>query len=172
MTGEFLTRATVWLSILAYTAGTVVFALARRPRWDPAVRVAWTIACASLIAHFVSAFQFYHGWSHDAAYRETARQTQEMFGVNWGGGLFINYLLLVVWIGDISWWWLSGLNSYRLRPRRLLVAWHGFLVFIIFNATAVFADGIVRWVGGLVCLILAVSWVRFVGNGIGQHVGD
>jgi len=118
--GEFLTRSTVWFSIVGYVVGSVVFALSplarRRAQWDSAARVVWTIACASLIAHFISAFQFYHGWSHAAAYDDTARQTEELFGLNWGGGLFINYALLIAWIVDIAWWGLSGLDSYRKRP--------------------------------------------------------
>jgi hypothetical protein len=33
------------------------------------------------------------------------------------------------------------------------------LIFIIFNATVVFKDGMTRWVGLLVCLTLVLSWV-------------
>ncbi len=144
--GEFLTRGTIWVSIIGYAVGSVIFALqGKRPLWDAAARVVWSVACASLIAHFISAFQFYHGWSHAAAYADTAQQTQELFGLNWGGGLFINYALLVAWIVDIGWWWRSGLDSYRKRPWALIAAWHGLLIFIIFNATVVFGAGIVRW---------------------------
>ena len=163
---EILTRSTIWVSIAGYAIGSVFFALSyssrRKGEWDSATRVVWTIACASLIAHFVSAFQFYHGWSHAAAYEDTARQTHELFGLNWGGGVFINYALLIVWIIDIAWWWRSGLDSYRQRPWPLLVAWHGVLIFIIFNATVVFGDGIVRWIGAGICLLLALAWVRII----------
>jgi hypothetical protein len=162
-TGEFLTRGTIWLTIVAYLVGSVVFALSRRRSgWDSAARIVWTIACLSLIAHFISAFQFYHGWSHQAAYRDTARQTNEAFGFNSGAGLYINYLLLIAWIVDLTWWWLSGLDSYRRRSWPLLVAWHAFLIFIIFNATVIFADGIVRWLGLAVCLGLSFVWLFVV----------
>jgi hypothetical protein len=164
--GEFLTRATIWVSIVGYTLGSILFALSRggsssqgKAQWDSIARVVWTVACASLIAHFISAFQFYHGWSHAAAYRDTARQTEELFGLNWGGGLFINYALMIVWMVDISWWWRSGLDSYRKRPWPLVAAWHGFLIFIIFNATVVFGEGVVRWVGCAICLLLALTWL-------------
>ena len=33
---------------------------------------------------------------------ETARQTAEVFGINWGGGLFINYTVAILWIGDVA----------------------------------------------------------------------
>jgi len=157
-TGELLTRGTIWVSIAGYAIGSVLFAISysrrRRAEWESATRVVWTIACASLIAHFISAFQFYHGWSHAAAYEDTARQTHELFGLNWGGGLFINYALLIAWMIDIAWWWRDGLNSYRQRPWPLVIAWHGLLIFIIFNATVVFGDGIVRWIGLVICLML------------------
>jgi len=159
--GEFLTRTTIWITIAAYTFGCVSFALTgRKFRWDAAARVAWTIGCASLISHMIFAFQFYHGWSHESAYRDTARQTEEVVGLNWGGGLFINYVLLIAWVVDITWWWLSGLDSYRSRPWPLVAVWHGFIVFIIFNATVVFADGIVRWVGLCICATLCFAWFK------------
>ncbi|HYJ88297.1 MAG TPA: hypothetical protein VEW46_19690 [Pyrinomonadaceae bacterium] len=164
--GELITRSTIWVSIVGYAVGSITFALStptrRRVQWDLAARIVWTIACVSLVAHFISAFQFYHAWSHTAAYSDTARQTEELFGLNWGGGLFINYALLTAWIVDIAWWWRSGIDSYRKRPRLLVMLWHGFFVFIIFNATVVFADGVARWVGLAVALLLIITWWRIV----------
>jgi hypothetical protein len=157
--GEFLTRSTIWISIVAYTIGSVIFASARRPfavdRW---VRLAWTIGCAALIAHFASAFHFYHSWSQASAYADTARQTAAVFRIHWGGGLFINYAVVSLWIADVVWWWFAGLNSYRRRPWLLTLLWHGFLIFILFNATVVFKDGLTRWIGMLICLTLCFSW--------------
>ena len=166
-TGEFLTRATIWITIVAYAAGSVLFAWARgRTAWDSAARVVWTIAVVSLIAHFICAYQFYHDWSHDSAYRDTARQTDEVVGLNWGGGLFINYAFLTIWTIDVASWWIGGLNSYRARPWPLVAAWHGFLIFILFNATVVFKHGATRWVGLVVCLILFLSWARIARQGL------
>ena len=153
---EFLTRSTIWFSILAYAVGCVVFAARRdADRWT---RLAWTTGCSALLAHFICAFDFYHEWSHASAYKETARQTAEVFRINWGGGLFINYTVATLWVADVGWWWFAGLRSYRRRPWWLVLVWHGFLIFIIFNATVVFKTGPTRWVGLLVCLSLALSW--------------
>ena len=154
--GEFLTRSTVWISILAYTIGCVLFAW-RHPddRW---ARLAWTAGCAALIAHFTCAFQFYHGWSHESAYIDTARHTAAVVEINWGGGLFINYAVAILWSIDVGWWWFAGLNSYRRRSWLLTLLWHSFLIFIIFNATVIFKDGLARWIGLLVCLSLCLSW--------------
>jgi len=157
---EFLTRSTVWISIAFYTIGSVIFAFGRRrPKLDNWTRVAFTIAIVALIAHYISAFHFYHHWSHEAAYIETARQTAEVFKVNWGGGIFINYSLLMLWIADVALWWMAGLTSYRRRPLWILLTWHGFLVFVLFNATVVFKAGMQRWIGLLICLILCLSWI-------------
>jgi hypothetical protein len=160
MSEELLTRSTIWISIVAYTIGCVLFASARRQsdndRWT---RLAWTTGCAALVAHFICAFQFYHGWSHDSAYSETARQTAAVFKINWGGGLFINYAVATMWTADVLCWWFAGLSSYRRRPWLLTLLWHSFLLFIIFNATVVFKDGLTRWLGLLTCLTLILSWV-------------
>jgi hypothetical protein len=158
--GEFLTRSTIWISILAYAIGCVVFAITRRqPDGDRWARLAWTLGCAALVTHFISAFHFYHSWSQQSAYIETARQTAEVFRINWGGGLFINYAVAILWIADVAWWWFAGLSAYRRRSWLITLLWHGFLLFIIFNATVVFKDGLTRWIGLLVCLTLGLSWV-------------
>ena len=146
--------------MIAYTIGCVVFAVGwRRSDLDRWVRLAWTIGCIALVAHFVCAFHFFHGWSQAAAYSDTARQTADVFGINWGGGLFVNYAVAGLWIADVTWWWFSGLGSYRRRSWLVTLLWHGFLVFIIFNATVVFEEGLTRWIGLLICLILCLSWV-------------
>lgn len=158
--GDFLTRSTIWLSILGYVVGCVIFAMARgRIDLDRWARLAWTIGCAALLAHFVCAFEFYHSWSHASAYTDTARQTAEVFRINWGGGLFINYAVATFWLADVTAWWLAGVSSYRRRPWSLTLIWHSFLIFIIFNATVVFKDGLTRWIGLLVCLTLCLCWV-------------
>ena len=157
---EFLTRSTIWISILSYAVGCVVFAMAsRQTQLDRWVRLAWTIGCAALILHFICAFQFFHSWSHESAYVDTARQTAAVFRINWGGGLFINYAVASLWLADVAWFWFAGVNSYRRRPWLLTLAWHSFLIFIIFNATVIFKDGMTRWIGLLVCLTLCLSWV-------------
>jgi hypothetical protein len=158
--GEFLTRSTIWIAIVAYSIGCVVFATARRQsdddRW---ARLAWTTGCAALVAHILFAFHFFHAWSHASAYSDTARQTADVVRINWGGGLFINYAVASLWAADVGWWWFAGLDAYRRRPWWITLLWHGFLIFIIFNATVVFKDGRTRWVGVVVCLTMFLSWV-------------
>lgn len=127
---------------------------------DAAARIIWTVACSALLAHVFCAFQFYHHWSHAAAYLATAEQTSKMVNLDWGGGLYFNYALVIGWILDIAWWWLRGLDSYRQRPWLLLVLWHSFILFMFFNATVIFESGPQRWAGLLLCIILCIVWLN------------
>jgi hypothetical protein len=122
-------------------------------------RLAWTVGCASLLAHIAMAFHVYHDWSHTSAARETARQTAEVTGLDWGGGLYINYAIAVGWVIDVLWWW-RRLDSYRRRPFWVTALWQGFLIFIIFNATAVFKTGPLRWIGAGLCAVILLMWLR------------
>lgn len=157
--GEIITALTVWVAVAAYAAGSVGLALGRgRRAWDRAARLLWTVACLALLAHVACAFHFYHGWSQRAAYLDTARQTFETTGLEWGGGVYLNYLLLAFWTADVAVWWARGTDSYRRRPLWLGVAWHLFLLFIIFNATVVFTEGPARAAGLVLCLSVCLAW--------------
>ena len=157
--GELLTRLTVWLALCGYAAGAAMLLLARwRVDWLARARWAWTSGCVCFLAHVVSAFGFYHGWSHAAAYRETARQTAELTSLRWGGGIFLNSLFAVLWIGDVLWWWFAPENFARRSPR-LTAAWQGFFFFMVFNGTIVFGKGPVRWFGAFICAALAALWL-------------
>jgi hypothetical protein len=137
-----LTKITVWIALAGYAAAIIIF-LQPKNR-DAIARLFWTAGCIAMIAHAACAFHFHHHWSHVDAYNETARQTAEVFGLNWGGGIFINYILIIGWIVDVIWWW-RGLTIYRNRSKIFSIVWHVFLFFIFFNATVVFEDGILRW---------------------------
>ena len=159
LSGELLTTIAIWVAVVGYAAGAAAFALSRGGAgWDGAARLAWTAACAALLAHVACAFHSYHGWSHGSAYLDTARQTNEVVGLNWGGGLYINYAVMTGWVLDVTWWWLGGLGSYRRRWWSLTVAWHAFLLFIIFNATVVFKSGPTRWAGLVICSGVCLAW--------------
>lgn len=155
--GGFLTRLTIWLALTAYAIGAGMLHARRRSDSLEAARWLWTFGCALFLAHVVCAFSYFHDWSHAAAYRETARQTGEMTGWRWGGGLYLNYLVAVAWLADVLWWWLAP-ESFARRSPRLSAIWHGFLFFMVFNATVVFGKGPVRWFGAVICGGLAGHW--------------
>ena len=156
--GEFVTKLMIWLSLAGYAVGAITFHLSFGDRrWDARARLAHTFAFVFLIIHVALAFHFFHQWSQESVYRETARQTEEVFAINWGGGMYVNYAFMLGWMIDVIWWW-RGLERYRRRPRALAAAWQAFLLFIIFNATVVFASGVVRWLGLALCLTLCFLW--------------
>jgi len=161
--GELLTRITIWMAIGGYALSVAISLLQERlpfrerHRWQARARWAWTLGCLGLVAHAICAFHFYHHWNQASAYRETARQTAEVTGMNWGGGLFINYAFLAAWIGDVAWWW-RGLDAYRRRHWLVTAVWHGIFIFMLFNATVVFKTGTVRVLGAALLLTLALLW--------------
>src|SRR5688572_8202567 len=106
--GELLTKLSVWLALVAYTIGTACWLEARGRRAGlTAARWAWTVGCAFFLVHVACAFSYFHHWSHDAAYRETARQTAELTGRHWGGGIYINYVFAAAWVAVVLRTWLS-----------------------------------------------------------------
>jgi hypothetical protein len=129
-------------------------------RLQTIVRWLWTLGCAAMLAHLAFAFQLTHHWSHAAALRETARQTEELFGWNWGGGVWANYLFAAWWSADVVWWWLAGPACPRTQPWAWTAALHGYLALIAFNAVAVFGDGGTRWCGVAGSALVAVLAAR------------
>lgn len=156
--GEFLTRVTIWFALGGYFLGAMTYLISGKDQaFERLARLAWTVGCVSLIIHVAFAFHYYHAWSHAAAYRETARQTADVVGFNWGGGIFINYILVAAWMADVIWWWMSPDTRGR-RSKVLTAGWQGFLIFIIFNATVIFKTGPLRWIGLSLCLTLLLLW--------------
>lgn len=157
--GETLTRATVWLSISCYATGRALMGASRaRGAWVREARLAWTLGCLLFLTHVACAFNYFHHWSHSAAFEETAAQTRDLTGVRWGWGLYLNYLFAVAWTVDTLWWWLYPAGFARRSPR-LSGTWHFFMFFMVFNGTVVFGRGPIRWYGALICGSLAVRWL-------------
>jgi len=130
-------RIATALYVLALTAWTLAWPEHR-------VRILWTLGCLAFLMHVVSAFHFQHHWSHDAAWRETARQTAALFAIESGSGLYLNYLFTAVWAADASWWWAHP-STYSQRARWITVAIHAFLAFMFINGAIVFASPPMRW---------------------------
>src|SRR5262245_34878815 len=154
---DSLTRWTARLSMALYAVALAGLLRARSSPPAPWVFRAWAAGCLVFLVHVLCAFHQVHGWSHAAAYAETARQTEELFGFSSGAGLYLNYVFTAVWAADALWWW-RWPERYPRRPRWLNISVHAFLVFMAFNATVVFGTGPTRWLGIVSCLILAGLW--------------
>jgi hypothetical protein len=164
LTGNVLIRATILLALAAYTVAE--WLRFRRPAAWRAARAAWTAGAALAIVHTLAAFHFRHGWSHRDALEATARQTHDVTGLHWGGGLYVNYAFLAVWAADAAWWWLAPAAYARRSPARQGAVAALFL-FMFFNGAVVFARGPVRWAGAACVLIAASAWYfRAAGSGV------
>ncbi len=126
-----------WLDEAGWQAGTALGRL---------VRLAWALACLVYLAHVALAFHHHHGWSHARAMEHVAERG------GFGPGIFLSYLFTLAWALDAAWWWLAPVR-YAQRPNGVGGSLHGFMLFMVFNATVVFATGLARW-GGLVLFAL------------------
>jgi hypothetical protein len=143
-----LIYATAGASFVLYAAA--LWFRIRRGRAGTPACVVWSAAFALMLIHVAAAFHFAHDWSHQAAYDETARQTAEVFGLNWGGGVFANYALLIVWAAEVVNWWRGRLSG----------AAQAFLAFMWCNGAVVFGHGWIRWFGVVIFLMLgATLWM-------------
>jgi hypothetical protein len=154
---------TIWLALGCYFLALILDlpgarSLGRR-RFG---RLAWTAGCVFAWAHLAAAFHGMHGWSHAHAAEATSRRTAELMGWSFGGEIYFNYAFVAVWTGDVAWRWLAR-QSYAERAAMISLTVHGFLLFIVVNATIVFEQGVVR-VAAVVALALlaAVALYRFL----------
>ena len=152
-----LLRATIWLSVFAW-AGTEVLR-AMRPDRGATARAIWTSGAILLAIHTAVAFQFWHGWSHDAAYEATARQSEALTGVAAGWGLYLNYALVLAWLADAAWWWRNP-RSYEGRSRTLDTGIFAFFLFMMVNGAVVFATSPMRIAGGLAVGLVLIARLR------------
>jgi hypothetical protein len=157
---EFWLRASVWLSLVSWAAAECLRLGPRdRSKAEAAARGLWAASCFLAFVHVALAFELRHGWSHAAAVADTARQTRELLGVSFGGGVFANYAFLAVFALDALWWWRSP-ATYRDRALALDVAIRFFLFFMYVNGAIVFARGPVRAAGLLCVLAVAIAAAR------------
>ena len=124
-------------------------------RW---LKILWSIGFVLFVAHVLAAFHFVHHWSHEEAYRATARQTRELIGVAYGQGVYFNHLFMLAWAFDVWAMWSMSKGqppSIRTLQRLALV----YMLFIAFNGVVVFKAGWLRGVGIVATALLAIALV-------------
>ena len=131
-----------------------VIAIVQLIRHRPA-RASWAIGCALYLAHVVAAFQYAYHWSHAIAVQETARQTEALFGLNWGGGIWFNYAFTAIWAADAA-WWLIAPKSRAARPNWLNTVIHSYLAWMFVNGAIVFPQGPTRWIAAALAVVLII----------------
>ncbi len=154
--GELITLWTIRAALLCYGAVLCGWAQGElSPRQLRYARYLWTLGCVLFIVHMLAALHYYHHDSHAEAVAHTTEQTERVVGVRFSGGIYFNYLFAAVWLMDVLWWWLAP-QQHAKRPAWQTWLIHGYLFFIAFNSTVVFADGPIRWLGVAFCLLLLV----------------
>lgn len=143
----------IWLSLIAFAAGEL--AKSRH------LAGAWSISATGAIllaGHIVLAMAVRHGWSHASALEATAQQTNEMFGLNWAGGVYVNYVFAVVWIAELFVWrqWPEG---YASRPDWIRWSLRGFYFVILVSAAVIFASDWRRLMGAALVAVVLASWI-------------
>ena len=145
-------RGTIWLA-LTYYALAATLILRDASHRGRLARACWTMGCLAYLIHVACAFQYAHHWSHAEAFEHV----RQVGGV--GEGIFVSYLFTLLWTADVIWWWAAP-AGYAGRSPWFGRALHGFMAFVIFNATVVFETGPVRWFGVALFVWLAVLLTR------------
>ena len=161
---ELLTRVTIWIA-LALFAGSAVVRRSQRGGGRAALALSFT-GWTLFVGHVLLAFDTHYAWSHAVAYAETAEQTAALTGLDWGGGLYVNCLFGLVWLGELAWWGLDA-PGYHGRPRSVELAVRGFFVFMVLNGAVIFVAGPQRWLG--VALVTALAWAWRPGTPLDQR---
>lgn len=125
----------------------------------PAAWAWWAFSCGALLCaiHIAIAMSVRHGWSHEAAVAATARQTMAVYGLNWGGGVYLNYAFVIVWVID-AWRWRRFPSRHTRRADAITWTTRAVCLVMILNAAVIFAGGARRGAGALIVLWLLWAW--------------
>ena len=126
---------------------------------DVKLRGLWTMATVLYAIHVLTAFAYFHEWSHEAAVQHTADRTHEFIGIHWGGGIWFNHFFTVLCTIEMVTWWV---RPQAINGRAIRMSWmvYGYCLFIIFNAAIVFVAGPTRWINTVALLMLVALYFR------------
>jgi hypothetical protein len=150
---------TAWCAAALWVAGAAQLLALRPASWacpDGWLQLAtrtWMLGAVVQLLHVAVALDRVHHWSLASAYRETERQA----GV--GAGVVVNFLFVLVWLADAVWLTAFPIR-YGRRPGGFGWSVHGFLAFVLFNATVVYGSPGIRWLGVASFALLAWEWGR------------
>ncbi|HQR08770.1 MAG TPA: hypothetical protein PLN21_18230 [Gemmatales bacterium] len=151
---DLLVRGSAWLSFACYLLTLIGWTRRFEPKL---LRCLWTLGWGIFVTHVCLAFHLVHHWSHDDAWEAT----RVLGGV--GEGIYFNYLVVIVWQIDLLCWWFWP-EGYLARSRWKTRLIQGFLLFMWFNATVVFAHDSTWIVGAAGFVALSYSYLRASGR--------
>jgi hypothetical protein len=159
LSAQDVVRWTIRLALICLTIALSLEWRTSRDRGRQAAGVIWSVGCALVWIHLITAIRHFHGGSFSQAAAETSRRTAEAIGWSPGGEIYVNLAFAAVWTFDACWRWAAP-DSWRGRSQFLSAAITSFLLFIAFNATVVFEEGAVRWAGIAASIWLGTMFVR------------
>lgn len=118
----------------------------------------WTIGFLLFLVHVLTAYHFHYNWNHSVAVTETAQQTKEQIGIEFGSGIYFNFVFLICCGVEVIWSWCP--NRHCTGVVRWLRSF-GFatMLFIAFNGTVIFKSGWMRALGLLFTAMLICVYV-------------
>jgi hypothetical protein len=151
----FALYLTIWIALALFAIGETGRSLPIFKRAPPAwAWWAFSLGLALAIFHTLLAFDLVHNWVHASAVRSTAMQTEAVFGLSVGWGVYVNYVFFIVWLLD-AWAW----RTRRQLPAKLTWILRAFYMVMIVNGAVIFAAGARRLLGSAIVTWLAVAWV-------------
>ncbi|HUF46944.1 MAG TPA: hypothetical protein VMM93_03950 [Vicinamibacterales bacterium] len=150
-----IVRGSIWIALAAFAAAHVGFRRTGRDPLQVPLTLYW-MGAAFLLVHIVAVFHWHHDWSHARAVAATAEETARVFGLDWGGGVWVNYAFLAGWVTD-AW---RRTHARTQSPRVTAVGWTaraGALV-VIFNGAIVFVPWPRSLAGMAIVAVLAWAW--------------
>jgi hypothetical protein len=156
MSALAVVRATMLISAVLWAWAEVL--KIRRPHAVEPARRLWTAAAALALFHAALAFAVSYEWSHAAAFEDTARRTGAVTSVAWGGGLFVNYAFLALWMADALWWWAAPM-AYLRRSAWIERTRAALFFFMFLNGAVVFASSTARLAGVPAVAAVCAAWL-------------
>lgn len=156
MAVDLIVRGSMWLALSSFVAAHWGFRRAGSVAhgWRPLA--AYWVGAALALAHALAAFHWHYDWSHTQAVVATAEQTAEVFGLNWGGGVWVNYAFLVVWLADAG--WRTARRRHGVTGSTGTWVLRGFYVIVIANGAITFVAWPMNLVGAVMVAVLAWCW--------------
>ena len=151
-------RATAWLSLAAWVASEWLRLPGTAVRNEQG-RMSFTLGALVLLLHTGLGLHLRHAWSQADAMREIARQSAEVTGIAFGGGLFVNYAFVAFWLAEAFWWWRAP-RGYLARSTQARWSSRAVYLFMFVNGAIVFGHGPVRIFGALAIVVVCVCWYR------------
>jgi hypothetical protein len=146
--------ATIWASLLLLCVAETGRRRAAAGSPAPWAWPAFAAGAALCAIHVAIAMGVTHGWSHASAIAATARQTNAVYGLDWGGGVYANYVFAAVWCAEAWRWRAAGPRDRgaRVWPVRI------FFLVMILNAAVIFVSGPRRFAGAALLVWLLRVW--------------